>query len=156
MSASEVAITADEQQDIHTLTCDCGKVTSFRCDEIWSATTLVPCRGPLCANGCKSHRHQAGTMGYSAQMKGSTRYAGDEPDDDGFWEWLKSRYREIFWSAPRKAQQVYKEICTSFAPPAPWPYLQLQVGRRCFESRGPEGMFEVEEYSDAVKRNGGL
>ena len=136
--------------------CDCGAEAPLRCVDIWSENTLIPCHAPLCKNGCTQHRHAVGTMGYPAAMKGRTRYAGDEPDDAGLWEWLKSRYRAIFWSAQKKADLVYVEVCSSFAPPAPWPYLQLQVGSRLFESRGPDGMVEVTGvgFSEQLKGTG--
>lgn len=136
--------------------CDCGTPAPKRCSDIWSEHTLTPCHAPLCMNGCKTHRHEPGSMGYSATMKGRTRYAGDEPDDSGLLEWLKSRYRAIFWSAQKKADLVYKEVCSSFAPPAPWPYLQLQVGSRLFESRGPNGIVEVTNtgFSEHLGRTG--
>ena len=90
-------------------------------------------------------------MGYPGQMKGKTRYTGDEPDEDGFIEWVKSRYRAFFWGAQKKADLVYTEVCAGFPPPAPWPYLQLQIGYRIFESQGPKGMVEVAEYSERLK-----
>lgn len=133
-------------------TCDCGKETSTTCGEIWPPVTLVLCTAPLCSTSCKVHRHQPGSMGYPATMKGFARYGGDEPDDMGLWAWLASRYRAIFWSANRKAQNVYAEICAAFPAPAPWPQLQLQMGQRLFESRGPAGMVEVEKFSEAIQR----
>ncbi len=133
-------------------TCDCGKLTTNTCGEIWPPVTLVLCTKPLCGTGCKVHRHEAGSMGYPGTMKGFARYQGDEPDDDGIWEWAKSRCRALFWGAPRKAQNTYDEICAAFPAPAPWPQLQLQIGRRLFESRGPLGMVEVKELSEPRAR----
>jgi hypothetical protein len=133
--------------------CGCGKETTIKCSELQSPNTLVPCHAPLCKPACPGHRHDAGTMGYPGLMRGRAYYSGDEPDEMGFIKWVQSRCRAIFWSAERKAAQSYKEVCDAFPPPAPWPYLQLQVGLRKFEARGPLGMVEVENWTEHIGAN---
>lgn len=119
--------------------CACGKSTSSFCYQLWSPNSLTPCYEPLCSAtpACTSHRHAPGTMGYPS-WSSATQYKGDEPDGEGFWEWLKSRCREWFWSDLKKAQSTYEEVCANFPPPAPWPWIQLQIKWRTFECRGGE------------------
>lgn len=90
-------------------------------------------------------------MGYP-DMKGTTQYGGDEPDGDGLWEWLKSRWRALTWSPLRKAQGTYAEICANIPPPAPWPFVQLLVGTKRFECSGGK-VKEVEVFNHRTPRS---
>ncbi len=143
----------DEDQLDFTQYCLCGRPARHTCGDIWPPVTLTLCPLPLCDTGCKVHRHAPGTMGYPGQMRGITQYEGDTPNGDGLWEWLKSRYRTFFWSDLRKAQETYAEVCANFAPPAPWPYLQLQIGRKVFESFGPDGVREMDRGAQLLRRS---
>jgi len=127
--------------------CTCGKEANHLCHEVWAAPGLVPCNGPICANGCTGHRHQPGTMGYPGQLKGATTWYRYEADGPGLWNWLKALWATLFWSAQRKADKAWAEQLAYFPPPAPYPFLQLVVGFRRFESRG-EKMVEVEQWSE--------
>ena len=122
--------------------CLCGKVATATCGELWPPVTLTLCNAPLCRTDCKFHRHEAGSMGYP-KFSGGTQYEGDEPDGDGAWEWLKSRCREWFWTPQQKAQRAYEEICDNFPPPAPWPHVQLKVGRHTFEAKEGSKMLPI-------------
>lgn len=127
-------VSEDEQHDVYDR-CNCGRITTFKCCELWAPGTLTPCRAPLCATTCPSHRHQPGTMGYVGWV-GRTDYKGDKPDGPGLLNWLKSRWRFLFWSPQRKAQDVLDTQAKTFAPPAPLPRLMLEVHGTVFESRG--------------------
>lgn len=128
--------------------CNCGKVTTFKCHELWSANTLTPCPNALCSLGCTAHRHAPGTMGYVGWV-GATDYKGDAPDGPGFIQWLKSRMRFWFWSPHHKAQAVWDEKLKNFPPPAPFPNFRLTVEGVVFESRG-DLMVEIGEETDPL------
>lgn len=130
--------------------CLCGRVATLKCHEIWSANTLVPCNEWLCANGCTRHRHAAGSMGYPGTMKGRTHWVGIAPDSDGIIAWLKAWWQRNFWSAQQKADLVWREQQEHFPPPAPWPHIQLFIGDRLFEAKGPDGMREVTKFSEEL------
>lgn len=136
-------ISGGEAADPRILRCDCGKVTTFQCRELWPHDGLVPCRLPLCEPTCAKHRHKAGTMGYVNFSAGSADYMGDTPDDDSFTAWVKSVCRILFWSKKRKAQYVWDGMKKRFPPPAPLPPFVLRFGSTHFAAFGDE-MRELE------------
>lgn len=129
-------------------TCDCGKVTTFKCHELWDHINLTPCNAWLCGSGCTKHRHEPSTMGYVG-WTGKTDYKGDVPDGPGLWDWVKSWLRFYFWSPGKKARSAWAEMQKNFAPPAPLPKLTLIVEGIVFETRDGE-MVEVGEEVDPL------
>lgn len=126
-----------EQLDPRIQRCDCGRVTTFRCTELWYAPGLAPCNGPLCSARCELHRHQPNTMGYP-KWEGRADYCGEAPDGPGFFPWLKSIYRLFFWPQRKKAQFIWDGIRKKFKPPSPLPVkFLLNFGGTVYESDGP-------------------
>lgn len=106
--------------------CNCGKVTTFKCHELWPHPGLVPCNEPLCGFPCDHHRHAPGTMGYVNWEKAHADYMGDDPDGPGFFEWLKCKWRSFTWSDRKKAQWTWDRMRLDFVPPAPLPRFELR------------------------------
>ncbi|TAL42334.1 MAG: hypothetical protein EPN91_08120 [Salinibacterium sp.] len=129
-------VTNLEQQDPRILTCTCGRITTFRCSELWPHEGLVPCSAPYCGMPNCGHRHEPGTMGYPRYERGSAEYLGDAPDGPGVWQWVLSRWRALTWSPQRKAQHVWNGMKKRFPPPAPVPPLVLRVGNVYFTPFG--------------------
>lgn len=125
-----------EAADHRVLTCACGKVTTFRCHELWPHEGLVPCSEPLCSPTCALHRHTVGSMGFPAWTAGSADYMGDSPDGPGFIYWLASVCRTLFWSKQRKAQYVWDGMRRKIPPPAPLPPFILRFGSTSFGAIG--------------------
>lgn len=123
--------------------CTCGKVTTFKCHELWPPDTLVPCNAPLCVSGCPEHRHEAGTMGYVKWDTASAQYCGDEPDGPGFIEWLKCMWRRTIWSTQKKAQWTWDRMRTDFKPPAPLPRFELHFGDVVYKATDGINMIRV-------------
>lgn len=119
--------------------CDCGKVTTFVCKELWAAPGLVPCNKPLCGQVCSGHRHQSGTMGYSLMTTGSADFLSIKPDGPGVWALVIALCRNIFWSHRQKAQHTWERLMRSISPPAPLPPFKLKFSDgSIFEARGAQ------------------
>lgn len=102
-------------------TCACGKSTTIRCHEEWLHTGMLPCKNWLCNSGCQVHRHQPGTMGYANFERVTADYVRDEPNNTGLREWLRSWWRNTFWSNQKKAQFVWDRFKVQTRPPTPLP-----------------------------------
>ena len=138
MMGSVDFVTVGELVDPRVLVCNCGKVTTFRCCELWAHPGLLPCNAPLCGLDCKQHRHLPGTMGYVNFTTGSADYLGYKPDAPGFFHWVRALWRDVTWSNRRKAQEVWDRMRTRFPPPSPLPPFVLRFGNTHFAAFGDE------------------